>query len=287
MSRRIKPGPFLWGCLILVISQVLTILVAFQEKAYVELYHIASPNVALSLPLAYFFGAVVLWALILFLIPVKRLRVLFRLMFALLFAWGIFIALVLFLPLYATAIIATAGGLAWLLKPRVWLHNLLLIFALVGVGSIFGFFLSPRTAIAFMLVISIYDILAVRFGFMLWMAEKFSAVDILPAFIIPRSIFRWNMNLKEARLEPSGGAAVEREFAVLGGGDVGLALVLFVSAFFAYGFTDSVVVAVFSLLGLISAFLIQFYILKGKPMPAMPPITFLSLIGLLIVYFVV
>lgn len=283
MSRKIRPEPFLWGSLILILSLILTFFVAFQEKEYVEQYQIASPDVAIQFPLAYFFGAVVLWALILFLIPVSKLRILFRLVFALLFAWGIFIAFVLVLPFYVTVVIAVLGGLVWLFRPRVWLHNLLLIFSLAGVGSVFGFFLAPWTAMAFMLVISVYDVLAVRFGFMLWMAEKLSTSDTLPAFIIPRSIYRWNMKLAEARLE-SAGEPAEREFSVLGGGDVGFSLVLVVSVFFATGFLHSLIVAVFSLLGLISAFLVQFYWLKGKPMPAMPPITFLSLVGLLIGY---
>jgi len=60
---------------------------------------------------------------------------------------------------------------------------------------------------------------------------------------------------------------------------------LVVSVFFAYGFASCVIVAAFSLLGLISAYLIQLFFLKGKPMPALPPITFVSLIGFLIVYF--
>jgi len=59
-----------------------------------------------------------------------------------------------------------------------------------------------------------------------------------------------------------------------------------VSVFFVYGFVGSIIVAVFSLLGLISAYTIQVFVLKGKPMPALPPITFVSLIGLLIVSFV-
>jgi hypothetical protein len=41
-------------------------------------------------------------------------------------------------------------------------------------------------------------------------------------------------------------------------------------------------VGVFALAGLICAFLIQIWWLKGKPMPALPPIASLSLIGFLI-----
>jgi presenilin-like A22 family membrane protease len=43
-----------------------------------------------------------------------------------------------------------------------------------------------------------------------------------------------------------------------------------------------VVVGAFAVVGLMSAFLIQSVWLKGKPMPALPPITFFSLVGFLI-----
>jgi len=122
---------------------------------------------------------------------------------------------------------------------------------------------------------------------MVWMAKKLSESDTLPAFIIPRKLSSWNLNLKEARFEKlSEEEPSDREFSILGGGDIGFPLMLIVSVFFAYGLTGSLIVAVFSLLGLIGAFLIQLSLLKGKPMPALPPISFASLIGFLIVYFI-
>jgi len=78
----------------------------------------------------------------------------------------------------------------------------------------------------------------------------------------------------------------EREFSILGGGDIGFPLLLVVSVFFAYGFISSVIVAVFSLFGLIAAYWIQLVFLKGKPMPALPPIFFVSLIGFLIAFLI-
>ena len=138
-----------------------------------------------------------------------------------------------------------------------------------------------------MLVISVYDFLAVRLGYMLWMAKKLSESGTIPAFVIPKKVSAWNLSLNEAGFKKLfEDKAAEREFSILGGGDIGFPLLLLVSVFFAHGFTSSVVVVVFSLLGLISAYLIQLFLLKGKPMPALPPISFLSLIGFIIVYFI-
>jgi hypothetical protein len=55
----------------------------------------------------------------------------------------------------------------------------------------------------------------------------------------------------------------------------------------AYGFPVSLVMAAFALIGLIGAFVIQAFILKGNPMPALPPIAAACLIGLLIVRFTI
>jgi presenilin-like A22 family membrane protease len=74
----------------------------------------------------------------------------------------------------------------------------------------------------------------------------------------------------------------EREYSILGGGDIGFPLMLSVSVFFGPGLADAVLVGVFALMGLMAAFLIQMLWLKGKPMPALPPIAGLSLIGFLL-----
>ncbi|MFC1861478.1 presenilin family intramembrane aspartyl protease [Chloroflexota bacterium] len=285
MHKLAKLEPVLWGSLILVVSQVFTIYIAFREKDFVEANRITTPDISLQYTVIYFFIVVIIMGLILFLIPVYRLRFVFRIIFALMFSWGVFIVLGLTLPVLAAAIISAAAGLLWLFIPLVWLHNLLLIVTLVGVGSAFGFLMSPWTAMSFMLLISIYDVVAVRFGYTVWMAKELSESDTLPVFVLPRRISYWKLNLRKSGFRDLfHDKSAEREFSILGGGDIGFPLLLVVSVFFAYNFASSIIVAVFSLLGLISAFVIQMVFLKEKPMPALPPISFLSLIGLLIVY---
>ncbi len=283
--RRSLSSPVFWGGLILAVSQVVTLLVAFREKEFVEVNQFPSPQVALHLPIAYFFGAVVVIGAALFLIPVSKLRIIFRIVFVFLLSWGMFIVLGLTSPLFVAAPVALAAGLVWLFRPKVWLHNLFLLFALVSVGLVFGFLLSPWTAIAFMLVISVYDVLSVRFGYMMWMARRLSQSDVLPAFVIPRTIAGWNLSLREAGFKRLFEDRAEREFSILGGGDIGFPLLMSVSVFFAYGFAGASMVAAFSVGGLIAAYWIQSLFLKGRPMPALPPISVASLIGFLIVRF--
>jgi presenilin-like A22 family membrane protease len=280
---KVKFSPFLWSGLVMVLALALTLYVAFREKLFLETNQIISPNVSLGLVVAYFFGVVVVLALILFIIPLSKLRLVFRLLFTLMFAWGVFIVIALILPPAASYTLAIIAGIAWLFWARIWLHDLLLLITLSGAGSVFGFLFSPWTFMIFMLIIAVYDVVAVRFGFMVWMADKLSESATLPAFIFPKKIREWKLNLKNVRVgDLKKEESDRREYSILGGGDIGFPLMLAVSVFFEADLVSAVFVGVFALMGLMSALLIQSFWLKGKPMPALPPIAFFSLIGFLI-----
>jgi presenilin-like A22 family membrane protease len=240
-------------------------------------------NSALGPILIYIFAAVIVLGITLYKIPLTALKVLLRLLFALLFSWGAFIATVFYVPLPVAVVIAVAFGAVWFLTPLVWLHNLVLILAVSSIGAVFGRFITPWTAMAIILALAVYDFLAVRFKFMLWMADRLSQVNALPALIIPKSYSEWNFNLKKreqkiVELDPA-----EREYSILGGGDIAFPCLLTASVYFAQGLEPAAVIAAFGLLGLVSVYVIQAIFLKGKPMPALPPIAAFALIGLLII----
>jgi len=67
--------PLFYGNLILVLSQVVTFFIAFQEKDFLQERGIIPPELSLELPLLYFFGAVIVLGLIPFLIPIHKLRI--------------------------------------------------------------------------------------------------------------------------------------------------------------------------------------------------------------------
>ena len=313
IKRKIRFKPVYWSILFFVTAQVLTFCIVTRIDGFLETNQIyippqsspetislwpqpppATPTPGAEAPapfwtslgpiLIYFFAVVIVLGIVLFLIPMSALRNVLRVIFAFLFAWGFFIALVFWIPLTIAVIVSVAIGLTWLFVPRVWLHNLAMIFAMVSIGAVFGRMISPWTAMILLLVIAIYDFFAVRFGYMLWLTQKLSESVTLPAFFIPRFMSQWKDRLKEnsiaklAEEKPS-----ERDFSILGGGDIAFPLLLVSSVYFAYGFTNAILVAVFSLVGLIGAYWIQSVFIKGKPMPALPPIAVLSLIGLLIV----
>jgi presenilin-like A22 family membrane protease len=295
MKKNFALGPVLWGSLSFVLGAALASFIAFRELNYLAANpDIAAdmPKVAPQFPVIYFFSAVVVIGIILLVIPVSKLKWVFKTLFIFLYAWGIFVVLAFTFQTQLTAItiISVLVGLVWFLWPRVWLQNILMLLALVGIGSVFGVLVKPWPIMIFLLVVAVYDYLAVRFGYMIWMANKLSKSDSLPAFVIPKTTSNWNHSLKTTGSDSQTiieGDASQREYSILGGGDVGFPLILMVSVYANYGFGSSMIIAGFSLVGLIGAFVIQSLFLKGKPMPALPPIAISSLIGLLIVIYAI
>jgi presenilin-like A22 family membrane protease len=307
-KRPVKLSTVYLGLLLFVVAQILILLVAPRIDPFLEENDIEIPtqpsapiswwpgevtlpdgevievpaHSALGPIVIYILAAAAVLGLALSKIPLTALKVLLRLLFALLFSWGAFIATVFYVPLPVAIAVAVAFGTFWFLIPLVWLHNLVLILAVSSIGAVFGRFITPWTAMGIILALAIYDFLAVRFKFMLWMADRLSQINALPALIIPKNYSEWNFNLKkrEKIIEVNPAA---REYSILGGGDIAFPCLLTASVYFAQGLKPAAIIAVLGLLGLVSVYAIQAISLKGKPMPALPPIAAFTLIGLLII----
>lgn len=308
-KRSTKRNTIYWGLLLFVLAQVLILLVVPRIDPFLDekdIYVPGQPSEPISwwpgevtlpsgevieVPIHSAMGPVLIYVLVaaavlgitLSLIPLTALKVALRLVFALLFSWGAFIATVFYLPLPLAIATGVAAGTLWFLIPLVWLHNVVLILAVSSSGAVFGRFITPWTAMAIIGALAIYDFLAVRFRFMLWMADRLSQINALPALIIPKDYSAWNFNLskreKVVELNPA-----DREYSILGGGDIAFPCLLTASVYFARGFAPAAIIAALGFLGLVSVYAIQAIFLKGKPMPALPPIAAFALVGLLVIW---
>jgi presenilin-like A22 family membrane protease len=308
-KKPVKLNTVYWGLLLFVLAQTLILLVTFRIDPSLDeknIYVPSQPSETISwwpgevtLPsgqvievpahsslgpvIIYILAAATVLGISLSLIPPTALRLVLRLLFALLFSWGAFIATVFYLPLPLAITMAVALGTFWFLIPLVWLHDLALILALTSLGAVFGHFITPWTAMVLILLLAIYDFLAVRFGFMLWMADRLSQIKALPALIVPKNHSEWSLNLKKHGDKIIEANAADREYSILGGGDIAFPGLLTASVYFAQGLAPGAIIALFGLLGLVSAYAIQATLLKGKPIPALPPIAAFTLVGLLII----
>jgi len=290
----VQYAPILWACLVFLICAAISFAVAGKAKTYIQTGALTPPPPAsATFPIVYFLASVAILGVILFFVPVSKLKLIFRILFIILYAWGIFVLGYLFIytstpAVIGLAILALTISVIWFLIPNVWLHNVLMILSLAGVGVIFGMVLKPWTVLIVLGAISVYDVLAVSLGYMMWMAKKISESDTLPTFVLPKQAKLWGMNLGGGKfkqlMQTSSG---EREFSILGGGDIGFPMIMSMSVFFNYGLLQALIVTAFSLMGLVAAFLMQQTILKGKAMPALPPISAGALIGFLLIRFVI
>ncbi len=162
----------------------------------------------------------------------------------------------------------------WWKWPSVFIQDICVILSMAGAGSILGLTINPETAIFFLIIFSIYDIIAVyKTKHMVEMAKEMIKSRAILGLVIPSSVVDFKSSLSE--IKPGG------KFLILGGGDVVLPLFL-CSSIISSGQPWPLIVAIFSLVGVFFSFL--FFILQKnrQPIPALPPIAFFSIIGFLL-----
>ena len=306
-----KQHPVVFAILLFVAAQVITIAIASQEISFLQTNNIYMPTQpeqpvsvwpgpatspsgevthtpaysSLGPIVIYFFAVTAGVAILLTRIPMSALGLALRILFAFLFGWGAFIACVFWMPMAAAIGIAAGVAVLWFMFPRIWFHNLAMLLPLGSMGAVFGHFINPWTAMAIMGALAIYDFLAVRFGFMLWMTGRLSKAGVIPAFVIPKNTSQWGASLHQgtiARVVEQKPA--ERSYSLLGGGDIAFPCLLTASVYFARDLTAASIIAAFTLGGLMLAYLFQFVFFKGKAVPALPPIAAMALAGLFIIY---
>ncbi len=150
-----------------------------------------------------------------------------------------------------------------------------MVLGLAGVGGIVGLELrEPRLIAVLLAVLAIYDFIAVyKTKHMVKMAESMIETQTIVGLIIPSD--------KRDFLEPTPKNDTRKRFVILGGGDIAIPLML-ATSFIPLGLTKVIIVAVFAILGMILSFWL-FYAQKEKQaIPALPAISFMSLIGCLL-----
>lgn len=166
----------------------------------------------------------------------------------------------------------------WLWKPSVLSQDTLMVLGIAGMGSVLGLALKPEILIPLLVIFSIYDFIAVyKTKHMVRMAKEMIAQRAILGFVIPPSLFGFKESL--VGIQPGG------KFLVLGGGDIVFPL-LFSVSLIPQGILSTIIVAIFSVIGLFASF--HFFVSQKvrQPIPALPPIALFSIIGYLITRFI-
>jgi len=162
----------------------------------------------------------------------------------------------------------------YIIWPRVWLHNLILILTLPGIAVLLGASLNPWTAVLILIIVSVYDYIAVyKTKHMIRMAKAMISGRAIFAMIFPEHWQGFKSHLNEAH--PGEG------FMMLGTGDFVFPLILAVSAYAASP-SAAWLVFVFSLAGLLLMHLIFISQKVRRPMPALPPLAAFAILGFIL-----
>ncbi len=254
---------------------LLGIFTALRINNVLEIEKIKAPEFSLMRFIIYFILATLLIFVFVRYFKFKKQKgVIFKTLFIASVFWGGSLLLSIWIGDLFSLITMLILIVWWLKKPSVLIQDICMIMAMAGVGSVLGLTFTPQTIAVLLVVFSIYDVIAVyKTKHMVEMAKEMIESRAILGFIIPSSLKDFKRSLAEVK--PGG------KFMILGGGDVVFPL-LFCSSLVSSGIVNSLIVALFSLIGLLASFLFFVFQKEKKPIPALPPIALFSLIGYLI-----
>ncbi len=198
-------------------------------------------------------------------------KISFKIIFVLVISLGSFIFFSLWVGDLLALIFLALFLILWLKFSNVLIHNFLILSGIIGIGSMLSLRLQASMVVLFLIIFSVYDFIAVyKTKHMVKMAKAMIEARAVLGIIVPSKISDLRANLKETSLTG--------KFLVLGGGDIVFPLLLAVSLV-SEGVVKSLIIVLFSTLGLFLSFYLFNCQKVRQPIPALPPIALLSIIG--------
>lgn len=252
----------------------LGIVTAFRINEIVTVKKIDIPQIPfLQFIIQFFLATLFIYFLIHFIKLKKQKSTIFKVLFVLAVFWGGMLVINSWIPGTPSFILMGFLIIWWWKKPLILIQDLCIMLGIAGAGSMLGLAFSPEAVIIFLIIFSIYDLIAVyKTKHMVEMAREMIKSKAILGMIIPPDISGFQESLKE--IKPGG------RFLILGGGDMVFPLLL-CSSLTPSGIFNSLIVAFFSLFGLFVSFWFFVSQKKRKPIPALPPIAFFSILGYL------
>ena len=251
------------------------------EKKYKELpAGIQRPDVGPFNALIMMIAAVAIGTLMLLVIIKLKKSQLWKAWYFLAVALSLGVAFAAFVPHIIAGVAAIAAASLKTFRPNFLIHNLTELFIYGGMAVIFVPILNVLFAAILLVLISVYDVFAVRGSkHMIKLARFQAASNMFAGFTIPKSLGQLTGSIKTSggkELDGKSGSGV----AILGGGDIGFPLIFAGTVMTQHGIMESFLIPVFAAIGLATLFLIS---KKGKFYPAMPFVSAGCFVGYAIV----
>jgi presenilin-like A22 family membrane protease len=267
---------FLIEAVLFYFTLALGILCAIRLKKILEFQKIELPPIS-SLEFIFYFFLATLFSFLIFRFLRERIikGKIYKILFLSVSFFSSLIFFESFLPEPIPLLLVSLLILWWIKNPIVLNQDLLIIFSLAGIGASLGLALRPEAMILILIILSIYDFIAVyKTKHMVKIAKDMIETGTILGLVFPFETAGFLKSTKE--IKPG-----EGKFLILGGGDVALPLIFSVSLL-KFGILKSFVVALFSLLGLFVNFLFFLTQKERKAIPALPLISLFSIIGYLL-----
>lgn len=257
---------FFHTALLFFASQALALVVTDQLRSLVFPTVTAMADGKAIVYFLFVFFAATLFMLILF--QVYKGQFAYRLLFSLAAGVGMLKVFELVFP-FSLALVMTGVFLLGLyLVPLVWAHDIIVVVAAAGIGSVFGIQFSIPSAIIVLLLLSVYDFIAVFFTrHMVTLAHEMIRHQASFALIVPERYADFRTALSQIR--PGSG------FLLLGGGDVVLPMLFSASVY-----VQDPLLAWWAVAGmLVGVFLNHMWLVERRhPLPALPFIACASIL---------
>ena len=210
--------------------------------------------------------AVIIGTLILLLIIKTGKTGLWKAWYFLAVSISLTVALTAFMPQLIAGIVAVAASSLKILKPNFIVHNLTELFIYGGMAVIFVPVLNVFSAAGLLILISVYDVFAVRGSkHMVKLARFQTSSRIFAGLSIPKSIKHIIRPIAPSRMNSS--SKDTPSIALLGGGDIGFPLLFAGTVMAQQGMAQALLIPLSAAVGLAALFAIS---KKGKFYPAMP-----------------
>ncbi|MBW2995862.1 hypothetical protein KY332_01030 [Candidatus Woesearchaeota archaeon] len=239
-------------------------------------YDIARPEVEESSSFIFIIAAILLGTLLVFLIIKFGKVYLWKTWFFLAVAVTLVVAFKTFMPQVIAALLALILAGYKIFKPNVYIHNITELFIYGGLAAIFVPIINVFSVIMLLLLISIYDMIAVwKSKHMIKLAKFQSKSKVFAGLLIPYK----RIKKPKVKVHPSELKKVKVKTAVLGGGDIGFPLIfagvvmkgLMLANPELIGFLKALIIPIFTSIALL------FLLVKSKKDKFYPAMPFLSI----------
>lgn len=284
-SKQTHKNIFWKEAFLFALTQILGIFVAARLSKVLEILEIKPQPISFPDFLVYFL-IITLVILIFLKISKKGSGAILQIFFVLAVFSGLDILFSTFIIEPGATILAASLVIFRFIRPTVLLHNAVVIGGLAGVGGLMGLTLFPRDAVILLIILSVYDVIAVyKTKHMVKMAKEMIKKRVILGIIIPEKILGFKASMNDVEQDKIPVRRILRpgkrvKFMILGGGDLALPLLLIASVA-GQNILQAVIILIFALLGLLAMHW-TFIKLKSKPMAALPPLAIFSILGYLI-----